>query len=94
MGMTRRLDQTGTKLAKIRSVRRIGRADTYNMEVKDHQNFSVNGGLIVHNSGYGLVSYHLNKSRALKVPEVNVLPWPLRTDEDEFIEGTDPYANW
>ncbi|WP_391503129.1 hypothetical protein [Clostridium botulinum] len=26
-----------------------GKEDTYNMEVKGHHNFSVNGGLIVHN---------------------------------------------
>ena len=36
--------------ATVKSVKFIGREDVYNMEVKDHHNFSVNGGLIVHNS--------------------------------------------
>jgi len=36
--------------AKIKSIKYIGKQDVYNMEVKDHHNFSVNGGLIVHNS--------------------------------------------
>lgn len=34
----------------VKSVKFVGREDVYNMEVKDHHNFSVNGGLIVHNS--------------------------------------------
>lgn len=38
------------KFAKVKTIRYIGRQDVYNMEVKDHHNFSVNGGLIVHNS--------------------------------------------
>ncbi len=92
--MTNKLDQTGIRLAKVKRVRKIGRADTYNMEVKDHQNFSVNGGLIVHNSGYGLVSYHANKSFKPLAPKVNTLPWPLRTEEEELILATDPYASW
>lgn len=36
------------------------------MEVKDHHNFSINGGLCVHNCydslGYGLISHHASKS--------------------------------
>lgn len=36
--------------AKVKAIRYLGRQDVYNMEVKDHHNFSVNGGLIVHNS--------------------------------------------
>ena len=35
--------------AKIKSIRYIGRHDVYNMEVEGCHNFSVNGGLIVHN---------------------------------------------
>jgi hypothetical protein len=38
------------KFAKIKSIRYIGKQDVYNMEVRGHHNFSVNGGLIVHNS--------------------------------------------
>ena len=34
---------------KVVGVKRIGEADVYNMEVQDNHNFSVNGGLIVHN---------------------------------------------
>lgn len=33
----------------IKSIRKIGRADVYNMEVDDNHNFAVEGGLIVHN---------------------------------------------
>lgn len=36
--------------ATVKSVKFIGCEDVYNMEVRDHHNFSVNGGLIVHNS--------------------------------------------
>lgn len=92
--MIGRSGRTGVRLAKVKRVRKIGIADTYNMEVKDHLNFSVNGGLIVHNCGYGIVSYHMNKSRPLIMPKVSSLPWALRTDEDIFIESTDPYATW
>jgi len=35
--------------AKIKSIKKIGQQNVYNMEVEDHHNFSVNGGLIVHN---------------------------------------------
>jgi hypothetical protein len=31
------------------SIRPIGRANVYNMEIDDFHNFAVNGGLIVHN---------------------------------------------
>ena len=34
---------------KIKSIKYIGTEDVYNMEVKDHHNFAVCGGLIVHN---------------------------------------------
>lgn len=34
---------------KIKSIKPIGKADVYNMEVKNHHNFSVCGGFIVHN---------------------------------------------
>lgn len=37
------------KLVKINNIKYVGKKDVYNMEVKDHHNFSVNGGLIVHN---------------------------------------------
>lgn len=37
------------KYAKVKSVKCIGKADVYNMEVEEHHNFAVNGGLIVHN---------------------------------------------
>lgn len=37
------------KLCKIKCVKPDGFADVYNMEVQDHHNYSVNGGLILHN---------------------------------------------
>ena len=33
----------------VKSVRIVGKEDVYNMEVDEHHNFAVNGGLIVHN---------------------------------------------
>lgn len=33
----------------IKSIKYIGKEDVYNMEVKRHHNFSVCGGVIVHN---------------------------------------------
>jgi len=39
-----RLDYVG-----VASVKKIGRESVYNMEVDEHHNFSVNGGMIVHN---------------------------------------------
>ena len=41
--------QKTVQLVKIKSIRKIGKADVYNMEVKNHHNFSVCGGFIVHN---------------------------------------------
>jgi len=42
--------QGSLNFAKVKSIRYIGKQDVYNMEVRGHHNFSVNGGLIVHNS--------------------------------------------
>ena len=45
--------------ARVRSVRKVGRADVYNMEVDEAHNFAIQGGLIVHNCEalrYGLMS--------------------------------------
>ena len=33
----------------VKSIRKIGKADVYNMEVEDNHNFAIEGGLIVHN---------------------------------------------
>lgn len=41
--------QNTVQFVKIKGIKRIGKADVYNMEVKDHHNFSVCGGFIVHN---------------------------------------------
>ena len=37
------------KFIKIRSIEYAGKQDVYNMEVRRHHNFSINGGIIVHN---------------------------------------------
>lgn len=42
--------QGSLNFAKVKLIRYIGKQDVYNMEVRGHHNFSVNGGLIVHNS--------------------------------------------
>lgn len=36
-------------MARVKSVRVIGKEDVYNMEVENTHNYSINGGLIVHN---------------------------------------------
>lgn len=37
------------KYAKIKNIRYVGKEDVYNMQVNKHHNYSVNGGLIIHN---------------------------------------------
>lgn len=41
----------GQNLGKVRikSVEYVGKEDVYNMEVRDHHNYSVAGGFIIHN---------------------------------------------
>lgn len=50
---------------KVESVRPIGQADVFNMEVEEYHNFSIEGGLIVHNCGYMLISHHAGKSKTI-----------------------------
>ena len=38
-----------TSSVGIKAIRKVGKADVYNMEVDDNRNFSIEGGLIVHN---------------------------------------------
>lgn len=33
----------------IKAIRKVGKADVYNMEVENNHNFAIEGGLIVHN---------------------------------------------
>ncbi len=51
-------------MAEIKSIKYIGKQDVYNLEVDVYHNFSINGGLIVHNCGMGLVAYHAEQSKA------------------------------
>lgn len=55
------------RVLKVKSIRPAGIEPVYNMEVDTHHNFSVEGGVIVHNcydsSGYGLLSYHAKISK-------------------------------
>ena len=41
----------GQNLGKVRikSVEYVGKEDVYNMEVRDHHNYSIAGGFIIHN---------------------------------------------
>lgn len=41
--------QNSAQFVEIKHIEKIGKADVYNMEVKNHHNFSVCGGFIVHN---------------------------------------------
>lgn len=46
-------------------------------------------------AGYGLVSYHVNKSNKVVTPKENPLPPALRTEEVEHsFDSIDPYATW
>lgn len=67
-------------MARVKSIRYIGEQPVYNMEVEDHHNFSVNGGLIVHNCGYGIISHHTTSSDVLKDKYVE-FPEERFTDE-------------
>lgn len=42
-------DHAEIKSVGIKSIRKVGKADVYNMEVDDNHNFAIEGGLIVHN---------------------------------------------
>ena len=42
-------EHASIRLIKVKSIKPIGRHDVYNMEVDKYHNFSVNGGIIVHN---------------------------------------------
>ncbi|AWY06886.1 MAG: Hint (Hedgehog/Intein) domain protein [Caudoviricetes sp.] len=42
-------DVAGITFVPLASVKKLGRQPVYNMEVEQYHNFSVNGGIIVHN---------------------------------------------
>ena len=42
-------EAAGISSVGIKAIRKIGKADVYNMEVEDNHNFAIEGGLIVHN---------------------------------------------
>jgi len=65
------MQRTGVK---IKSIKHIGKQNVYNMEVANFHNFSVNGGLIVHNCGYGLMSYHSKRSELTERVDLKGLP--------------------
>jgi len=41
--------QNSVHYVKVKSIKEIGNKEVYNMEVKNHHNFSICGGFIVHN---------------------------------------------
>ena len=43
------IKQNSVQFVGIKNIEKIGKADVYNMEVKNHHHFSVCGGFIVHN---------------------------------------------
>ena len=61
---------------KIKSIKYIDEEEVYNMEVKDHHNFSIYGGLIVHNCydalAYGLIGSPRNNAKVIKQPETQI----------------------
>ncbi len=49
----------------------------------------------VDGAGYGLVSYHVNKSNRPMTEKTDSLPWPLRTEDHTAKPRTiSPYAQW
>jgi hypothetical protein len=67
-------------LAIIKKIEPIGLQDVYNMEVEGHHNFSVNGGLIVHNCRYFVMSR----------PAISVSMDELRERRAKRRKGTAP----
>lgn len=63
-------------MAKIKSIEPIGQENVYNMEVEDHHNYSVNGGLIIHNCD--AIRYFI---AARPCPD---------NGRDSFLPGSDP----
>jgi len=49
-------------MAKVKTVRYAGKADTYDLTVGGYHNFSICGGLIVHNCRYFCMSRHPESS--------------------------------
>ena len=49
----------------IKGIRSAGKADVYNMEVQCHHNFTVNGGIVVHNC-MDSVRYFVHTSRIVE----------------------------
>jgi hypothetical protein len=50
-------------MVRVKSVSFAGTEDTYDLTVRDHHNFSICGGLIVHNCRYFCMSRHPEYSR-------------------------------
>lgn len=64
-------------MARVKSVRVIGKEDVYNMEVENTHNYSINGGLIVHNC---------DSLRYFAVQWANPNPVDIKADEVEWTE--------
>ena len=60
----------------IKAIRKIGKADVYNMEVENNHNFAVEGGLIVHNCMDSM--RYFVKTTMIAVPKKN-------TPDNEFL---------
>ena len=43
------IEKRWLKIMKIKSIKYVGKQDVFNMEVEKYHNFSIEGGLIVHN---------------------------------------------
>ena len=60
---------TGTRFVAVQKVSPIGKQPVYNMEVQDHHNFLVQGGLVVHNC-IDAVRYGLENDMLLAMPPI------------------------
>jgi hypothetical protein len=78
-------------LVKIKRITYIGKDDVYNMEVKDHHNYAVNGGLIISNCEsirYGCMS-RPGKTEIYSSPDLSKLPVDCLEDWDRTRSSED-----
>lgn len=54
----------GVKIAKVKSVKYVGKSDVYNLEVDGTHNFIANG-IIIHNCRYAVEDYTRNNTMVL-----------------------------
>lgn len=84
-------------MAKIKCIKKVGKANVYNLYVEKNNNFVVNGGLVVHNCDalrYACTSYTFTPDGALPPPkykEFNYAEFALTPDVIDLEETGDDF---